>query len=69
MVLESLINISLNQASFDHVKVGPMPVLSLHQLLPQIHLFLDIPELKVENQKKIFIKSCFGNMATELWKN
>ena len=39
----------LNQGSFDHVKVGPTPVLELHNLLRQIHMFLDIVEFRVEN--------------------
>ena len=43
----------IKQASFDHVKVGPMPVLALHNLWPQIHMFLDILEFRVENQKII----------------
>ena len=41
----------LDQASFDHVKVGPTPVLALHNLWRQIHMFLDILEFRVENQK------------------
>ena len=45
---------SLDQASFDHVKVGPMPVLAVHNLWCQIHMFLDILEFKVENKTKIF---------------
>ena len=37
------------QASFDHVKVGPTPVLALRNL----HMFLDILEVKVKKLKKI----------------
>ena len=59
MVLESLNKIRLNQASFDHVKVRPTPVLSLHNLLRQIHMFLDILELRVENKNKNSHKKLF----------
>ena len=40
------------QASFDHEKVGLRPVLALHNLWRQIHKFLDILELRVENKTK-----------------
>ena len=47
-----VINHYIHQASFDHVKVGPTLVLELHNLWRQIHMFLDILEFRVENQKK-----------------
>ena len=43
--------ISINQDSFDRVKVGPAPVLALHKLWQQIHMFTDILEFRVENKK------------------
>ena len=43
---------TLHQGSFDHVKVGPRPVLELHNLWRQIYMFLDILEFRVENRKK-----------------
>ena len=60
---------SINQASFDHVKVGPTPVLALRNLWLQIHMFLDILEFRVENKKKYLEKNCLGNVASHLWKN
>ena len=54
---------SIYQGSYDHVKVGPMPVLALHNLGRQIHMFLDILEFKVES------KNCFGNVISNLLKN
>ena len=41
------------QVSLDYVKVGPTPVLELHNLWRQIHMFLDIPEFRIENNKNI----------------
>ena len=49
---------SIYQGSFDHVKVGPTPILELHNLWLQIHMFLAILEFRVEN-KKIFRKKLF----------
>ena len=43
---------SLNQGSYDHVKVGPTPVLALNNLWRQIHMLLDILEFEVENKQK-----------------
>ena len=40
---------SLNQASFDPVKVGPTPVLALQNLGRQIYMFLDILVFSIEN--------------------
>ena len=57
------------QGSFDHVKVGPTPVLELHNLWRQIHIFLDILEFRVENKEKYLEKNCCGNMVSDLWKN
>ena len=57
---------SLDQASFDHVKVGPTPVLTLHNLWRQIHMFLVILELRVENKKNILDQNCVGNMVSDL---
>ena len=54
--------------SFEHVKVGPTP--ALHNLCCKIHMFLNILEYRVENQKKYLEKTvCVmwsqtcGNMA------
>ena len=47
----------LYQASFDYVKVGPTPVLALHNLWRQIYIFLDILECRVKN--KIFFSKLF----------
>ena len=44
-------------ASFDHVKVGPTPVLALHHLWRKIHMFLDILEFRVENKIKSLTKT------------
>ena len=55
--------------SFDHVKVGPTPVLVLHNLWRQMHMFLDILEFRVEKKtKSYFEKNCFGNVVPDLWK-
>ena len=45
--------VRIYQGSFDHVKVGPMPILELHNLWHQIHMFLDILEFRVEKKKNI----------------
>ena len=42
----------LDQASFDHVKVGSTPVLALHNLWRQIHMFIPSWSLK-KNTKKL----------------
>ena len=47
----------LYQASFDHVKVGPTPVLALHNLWCQIHMFQDILEFRVDKKKKYLEKT------------
>ena len=47
----------LHQASFDHVKVGPKPVLELHNLWRQIHIFLDILEFRVKTKQKYLEKT------------
>ena len=39
----------IHQASFDHVKVGPTAFLALRNLWLNLHMFLDILELRVEN--------------------
>ena len=44
---------ALDQGSLDQVKVGPTPVLELHNLWRQIHMFLDILEFRIENTKNI----------------
>ena len=44
----------LNQASFDHVKVGPMLVSALQNLWRTFHMFLDILEFRVEMFFRIF---------------
>ena len=41
----------IHQGSFDHVKVRPTTVLVFHNLWRQMHMFLDILEFRVENQK------------------
>ena len=41
------------QASFDHVKVGPTPVLALCNLWRNLHMFLEILEFRVRNKKNI----------------
>ena len=46
----------LNQGSLDHVKVGPTPILELHNLWRQIHMFLDILEFRIGNKKKYLEK-------------
>ena len=57
------------QGSFDHVRVGPTPVLELHNLWRQIHMFLDILEFRIENKKELFRKKWFGNVISDLLKN
>ena len=52
-LLDEVYCLGLHQASFDHVKVGPPPVLELLNLWRQIHMFLDILELRVEEEKNI----------------
>ena len=50
----------LNQASFDHVKVGPTPVLALRNLWRNLHMFLDILEFRVKNKNKYLEKKLFS---------
>ena len=57
----------IDQASFDHVKVGPTPVLALCNLWLQIQMFLDILEFRIENKKK-FRENCFENLVSDLLK-
>ena len=47
----------LHQGSLDHVKVGPTPVLELHNLRRQIHMFLDILEFRIKNKKNYLEKT------------
>ena len=47
----------LHQGSLDHVKVGPTPVLELHNLWRQILMLLDILEFRIENKKKYLEKT------------
>ena len=49
----------LYQASFHHIKDGLMLVLALHNLLRQIHMFLDILEFRVENKQKNISEKLF----------
>ena len=44
----------INQASIDHVKVRATPFLALHNLGRNLHMFLDILELGVDNQNIFF---------------
>ena len=48
---------TIHQASFEHVKVGPTPVLSLQNVGGQIHMFLDILEFKIQTQKNYLEKT------------
>ena len=56
------------QASFDHVKVGPMPVLALHNLWCQIYMFLDIFKWREENKTKTIVKKLPKLSVKLLWK-
>ena len=58
--------IPIYQGSFDYLKVGPSPLLELHNLWRQIHMFLDILEFRIENKKKYLEKNCFGNVVSDL---
>ena len=42
----------VDQSLFDRVKVGPTPFLALRDLWRNLHMFLDILELSVENFNK-----------------
>ena len=55
------IYIKVYQGSFDHVKVRPTPVLELHNVWRQIHMFLDILEFRIENKKKYLEKTDSGS--------
>ena len=57
------------QGSFDHVKVASTPVLEFNNLWCQIHMFLDILELRVINKKKHLKKNCFRNLVSDMWKH
>ena len=46
----SLAPTQIHQASFDHVKVGPTPILALCNLWHNLQMFLDILEFRVENK-------------------
>ena len=50
---------NVNQASFDHVKVGPTPIFALYNLWRQIHMFLDILEFRIEDKKEYLEKLCW----------
>ena len=49
----------LYQALFDYVKICPTPFLALHNL----HIFLDILELRVENKNKKHRKDGFHQLV------
>ena len=55
------------QGSFGHVKVAPTPVLALHNLWRQIHMFLNILEFRAEHN--YLEKNCFVNVVSDLLKN
>ena len=66
----------LHQASFYQVKVGPTPFLALHNLWRNLHMFLDILELRVENNNKKKLLFCSRqylpnptnkDMSRQLW--
>ena len=58
---------SLHQASFDHVKVGPTPVLALRDLWRNLQRFLDILEFRVKF-KKIYIYKKLHKLSLKLLK-
>ena len=33
-----------------------------------LHMFLDILELRIENKKLIFRENCFENVVSDVWK-
>ena len=49
--------VPIDQASFDHVKVGTTPILPLDNLLRNLHTFPDILEFRVlkKNVEKAFL--------------
>ena len=57
----------LIQVSFDQVKVGPSPFSALRNLWRNLHMFLDILELRVESKTEKFRHNCFANVASYLW--
>ena len=46
-----------------------MPFLALHNLWRNLHMFLEILELRVENKKKSLEKICFDNVVSDVWQN
>ena len=60
---------SLYQASFDLVKDEPTPVLALHNLWRQIHMFQDIQEFRVENSKKYWGKTVWSHICGKMALN
>ena len=60
---------AIHQASFDHVKVGRMPFLALHNLWRNLHMFLEILELWVEDKIKSVEKNYFDNVVSDVWQN